>query len=203
MTNEHTALIYDHYKDTCSIIGAAIKRRDRLMAFVIITLGFFTFSAFFPSSSSQAIGQFLNFKFGLSLQINLHIIGSIIWFFLLVFTIRYFQTAVFIERQYKYLHQIENNLNLQFGKDLILREGKAYLSGYPLFSNWMWLLYTIVFPLLLFLVTAAKITNEWFYNPKSLGLILNSFLFLLLTISIFLYFHLLHFSKKVVGGGAK
>lgn len=191
-------MIYDHYKETCSIIRDAIKFRDRLMLFVIITLAFFSFQSFFPITSNQVVSELLTFKFGLNLQFNFAFLGSIIWFLLLVFVLRYFQTAVFIERQYKYIHKLEDQLNKELKEDIITREGKSYLSKYPLFSDWMCFLYTMFFPILLFLITLTKIISEWvnFCNSFSINIIIDSIIFLILAISIFLYVKMLHFDKK-------
>ena len=137
MLDELTSIIYDHYKDTCSITCDAIKRRDRLMLFVIIALGFFAFQNLFPSLANTMVSDFLNFKFGINLKLDLSMIGNIVWFLLLIFTLRYFQTAVFVERQHLYIHKIEEKLNKQFGEEVITREGKSYLTNYPYFSDWM------------------------------------------------------------------
>lgn len=193
------SILYDHYKDTCSIIGEAVKRRDRAMLFVIVAAGFFAFQTIFPSAADHAVTDYLSFKFGLTLQVNLSIIGNIVWLLVLLFTLRYFQTAVFVERQYAYLHQLEDKLNSAIGQDLVTREGKSYLSAYPWFSDWMWTLYTIIFPALLFFVTCVKISNEWLRasgDGSSFGLLFNTGLFLLLTVSIALYVGMLHLRKK-------
>lgn len=199
MTHDNISVIHDHYKDTCSITNDAIKRRDRLMLFVIVTVGFFAFQTIFPSISNQAVNDFLNFKFGLTLKLNLSAIGDIVWYLLLILTLRYLQTAVFVQRQHDYVHTIEDKFNKHFGSELITREGKAYLSGYPAFSNWMSGLYTIVFPLLLLAISGFKIVTEWqtvTANGFSLNLFLDSIAFSLLAISVILYLWMIHFRSK-------
>ncbi len=166
---------------------------------MVLALAFFAFQVISPNDSISVANDLLNFKFGLSVGLNITIIGNIIWYLLLIFTLRYFQVAVFIERQYTYLHKAEDLVNKDMNEDLITREGKSYLDKYPLFSNWMWALYTIVFPLLLLGITATKITGELKYvwvNGWSLGSILDSIAFVLLTISIILYLTTLHKKSK-------
>lgn len=199
MSDKPISIIYDHYKETCSIISEAIKRRDRLMLFVILALGFFAFQTIFPTASNAVVNDFLNFKFGLTLKLDLSVIGNVVWFLLLIFTLRYFQVAVFVERQYAYLHQAEEKLNKELGEELITREGKSYLHKYPLFSDWMWMLYTIIFPVLLLVVSAVKIANELRYvciSGWSLGLLLDSTAFALLVVSVVLYLTTLHRKPK-------
>lgn len=198
MPNKSITTIYDHYKDTCSIVGEAIKRRDRLLVFVIIILGLFSFRSIFPGVSDEILNGFLNFKFGVSLEFNFSIIGNVIWFLLLIFTLRYFQVATFVEQRYPYLYKLESRLNKELGEDIITREGKAYLSNYPRFSDWMWFLYTIIFPFLLFLITIVKIVSEFknvLINGWSPWFTLDAIAFILLAVSIVLYLIILH--KKI------
>lgn len=198
MSIDSTSILYDHYKDSCSLVGEAVKRRDRAMLFAVAALGFFAFQTIFPSVADMAVTDYLSFKFGLALQIDLSIIGNIVWLLVLIFALRYFQTAVFVERQYAYLHQLEEKLNITIGQDIVIREGKSYLADYPWFSQWMAILYTIVFPVMLFIVTCAKIVDEWMriwkgeFNP---GLLFNTVMFLALSISIALYAATVHFKK--------
>lgn len=198
MLSDSVAILYDHYKETCALIGESVKRRDRVMFFVVIAVGFFAFQTIFPSAADHAVTDFLNFKFGLTLQIDLSIIGNIVWLSVLLFALRYFQTAVFVERQYDYIHDVEDKFNKAVGLDLITREGKAYLNKYPKFSDWMWMLYTIVFPTLLLVVTSIKVVSEWLRLPASgfsFGLLFNTLIFVLLFVSITLYLAMLHWKK--------
>lgn len=193
------SILYDHYKDTCLLITENVKRRDRLMLYVILILGFFALDAIFPTVSNAAVNDFLKFKFGTSLQLNLSALGSLVWLLLLVFTLRYFQVATFVERQYVYIHSVEDKLNKELGSDLIVREGKFYLKQYPAFSNWMSFLYTIVFPFLLLVTAIVKISSELVNACRigwSIGSALNSVIFVLLGISIILYLVVLHIKPK-------
>jgi hypothetical protein len=198
MPSDAISILYDHYKDTCSIISDAVKRRDRAMSFAVIALGFFAFQSIFPSAADHAVTDLLDFKFGLTLQVDFSIIGNIVWVSVLLFTLRYFQTHAFVERQYAYIHGVEDKLNKIAGDDLITREGKAYLHKYPKFSDWMSFLYTFVLPVLLLVVTWAKIVSEWLQLPKSgvsLGLLFDTLVFALLLVSITLYLAMLHPKK--------
>lgn len=198
MPSDPASILYDHYKDTCAIIGEAVKRRERAMLLAIVALGFFAFQTIFPGAADHAVTDYLSFKFGLTLQVHLSVIGNVVWLLVLLFTLRYFQTAVFVERQYAYLHQLEDKINAAVGQDVITREGKSYLADYPWFSDWMWILYTVIFPLLLFFVSTIKISSEWIFTGAggaSFGLLVNSILYMLLVVSVVLYMAVLHFKK--------
>lgn len=199
MLDKMFSTIYDHYKDTCSIISEAIKRRDRLMLFVMVALSALAFQNIFPTVSDVMVNDFLNFKFGLTFELNFSVIGSLMWFLLLIFTLKYFQIAVFIERRYSYLHKVEDRLNKELGEEIITREGKTYLSNYPRFSSWMWMLYTIVFPLLLLLVATVKIISELnniCFSGWPFSFVLDASAFALLVVSTALYLFMMHKKTK-------
>lgn len=199
MVNSETKIniIHEHYKETFSVISETIKRRDRLMIFVVVILGFFAFQSVSPILSNQIVTELLSFKFGLNLKVDLSIIRNVIWSFLLIFSIRYFQVAVFIERQYTYIHQLEDKLNKEMGDELITREGKSYLHEYPWFSNWIYYLYTLVFPLLLLVVSGYGLVKGFDEMCSvSSNEIFDFLIYLLLVISTILYLGVIHIKRK-------
>lgn len=188
-------ILYDHYKDTCSITSEAAKRRDRLLIYVVIALGILAIQGVIPEISDRAINEFLSFKFGFITTVDLSVLGSGVWFLLLLFILRYFQVSIFVERQYPYLHQLEERIE----NGILSREGKGYLNSYPIFSNWMWLLYTVIFPTLLLSVTSGKIVSEVkdaCLSGWSAGAKFNVLVFILILISVTLYLYSLHFGKS-------
>jgi len=198
MQEKTIEIVYDHYKDTCAHNSEATKRRDRLMLFVVVALALLALQALSPVLANTTVADFLHFKFGVSLQPNLSIVGNVIWFLLMIFTVRYFQTVVSIERQYNYIHSIEDKINESLGGNHITREGKTYLNDYPYFSNWTYWLYMIIFPTLLFVVGTVKIFSElrsiyvvgWNYY-----VLLDFIFFLLFFLSIIFYLLAIHKKK--------
>jgi len=197
MSKEIFPVLYDHYKDTCNGITDLVKKRDYIMVYIVVAITIFSFQILSPTLSNQMINDIAGFKFGLKFDLNLKIIGSITWLVLLLFVIRYFQIAVFIERRYKYMHQLEDNLNKYIGRDIIVREGKHYLNKYPWFLTWLWLLYTLMFPLLLYILIYCKITNEWNTSYSHIGasLLIDTLFFFVITVSIILYLIMLHLGR--------
>ncbi|NJL58660.1 MAG: hypothetical protein HC887_02435 [Desulfobacteraceae bacterium] len=131
---------------------------------------------------------------GQTVAIEPAFIGSMLWFFLLSILIRYFQTVILINRQYAYIHKVEENLCSFLGADYICREGKAYVRSYPIFSKWTKALYTVIFPIFLMLVVSVKIYKEF----KILGMFylgVNTVLFLMIIVSVVLYWIQLHHKK--------
>ena len=196
--SDRIQILYDHYKDTCVIIGEAVKRRDRAMLFAIVAAGFFALQAIFPGTADSALLQYLNFEFGLT-QIDLSVLGNLVWVLVLMFALRYFQLTVFVERQYAYLHQLEEKIDKALGGDILTREGKSYLAEYPWFSNWMSVLYTVIFTMLLLFVTVFKLVGEWRQagaDTHNLGLLFDAAVCAILGLSILLYIATLHLKKK-------
>lgn len=116
------------------------------------------------------------------------LVGTI-WAFTLATTLRYCQVSTSVERQYDYLHTLEDCISQEFGKSGIYeREGRAYLEDYPAFSHWAWINYVYIFPLLAILVTISLVATEWlslssgwFYKT------LDTLLALTIIVTFFLY----------------
>lgn len=156
-------LLNDHYKDTFTHLSDYRRLRDRLFIFILLTITIMLFQLYSPDEASRAIGEFVVRKLDLQTLVGISFIGSIIWFILLSLVIRYFQTVILIERQYEYLHRLEDELSKNYKGVAFTREGKSYLKDYPLFSNWTHILYRSIFPTLLIIVILVKIGNEIFF----------------------------------------
>ena len=189
--------LYDHYKETLSAIKESNKLRDRLLVFVLPLVMLLLFQTISPSESAEIISAFLLQKFGIITTTSIVLVGSVVWFGLLFVVVRYFQTVIFAERQYPYLHKLEERLSSDYGdENIFTREGKSYLNKYPRFSDWTHWLYTFIFPLSLLSVTSIKILDEWkIATSVSLPLVFNSVIFLCFVITIILYLRYMHFSK--------
>ena len=109
---------------------------------------------------------------------------------------RYFQTVTLIERQYRYIHLLEERISSAFDNIAFTREGKSYLDNYPRISDWAHILYSTVFPVLLLFVITVKIVAEWL-PPVDITavLIFNSVIFVMIVISTALHLLRIHFNK--------
>lgn len=186
-------ILHEHYKDSFTQIQEYIKLRDRLFILILIVVTLMLFQIYSPKDSGIAISQFVAKKFELENSMDISFIGSILWFGLLGLVIRYFQTVVHIERQYEYIHNLEEQISPYYDNKTFTKEGQSYLNAYPLFSEWIWRLYTFIFPVLLLIVVFTKIINEWLHSEtKSLLLFINAaiFMFILISIILYLLFHL-------------
>lgn len=182
--------LHEHYQDTFFNITESIKLRDKLTILVFLILVFLVLYTFWPIDAATAFSQMVGQKTGISASIDQALLSSIIWLALLISLIRYLQIVVYIERQYAYIHRLEDELSKSCDNDVLFtRESKSYLKNYPIFSNWICMLYTIIFPIILIIVVIFKIINEWVISPYSfsLPLVLNTVLAAGILISLILY----------------
>jgi hypothetical protein len=77
-------------------------------------------------------------------------------------TLRYCQASINVERQYKYLHKLEDKISAELGDDMLYRrEGRAYKSEDSPFRWWVRRFYVVVLPVIAIIATGALIYNEW------------------------------------------
>lgn len=155
-------ILNDHYKDTFSHLLNYLKRRDRLFFYLLVVLAIMFLQVVAPDEPQLVISKWIEKNVGEGGAINTSFIRGIIWFVLLSLVLRYFQTTVFVERQYAYLHKLEQELSfLSLSGVAFTREGKSYLKNYPKLSDWADVLYTWVFPGLLLILVTIEVVIEF------------------------------------------
>lgn len=196
MQDAKLTLLYNHYKDTFASIQDYLKHRDRLFLFVLVVVTLLLFEVYSPSGFAEAISQFITKKLELKTAIDVSFVASVIWFVLLSLVVRYYQTVVHIERQYDYIHKLEEHLSAEYDGKAFTREGKSYLQQYPLFSHWARILYTFIFPIFLVIIVVFKIIGEFCYLEKNTPLLyINFFIAICIVVSTLLYLLLVHWKK--------
>ncbi len=179
----------EHYKETFQNIKDFWKLRDRLFLWALVLIGLQFFQISSPGKSSKFITDLVKEHLGFQILANVELLNTLLWFILLSTTIRYFQTNVYINRQYDYIGGLEKKFTIFFGGEIICREGVGYLKNYPWFSNWIDFLYTWVFPILLVLIGGFKIYKEFpgYENIGQWSYFFNIAFYLFISISTFLY----------------
>lgn len=168
------------------------------MVLIFLVLALLVLYTFWPTDAIAVFSQIITQKLGTTVNINAGFLGSIIWFALLVTVVRYTQVVVYIERQYSYIHRVEKELNKHYDNEIVFtREGKSYLKKYPKFSDWVWVLYMIIFPAVLAVIILAKIISEWtvILPTLSVSIVLNTVIAICILISIVLYMLFMHKQK--------
>ncbi len=186
-----------HYKDTYEIHLSSIKQRDMLFYALLTILALFSLQITSTELVNSAISNYVNKQIDISIDKHSNLFGTMLWFLLFGFSSRYYQTVVQIQRQYDYIHHLEEIINSKYsGTSAFTREGKSYLERYPIFSNWTWLLYTIAFPLIILLCSTIRIYGELEnYEAFRLSIIPCFLSYILVGTSTVLYIGTLHSSS--------
>ena len=188
----NTEILHDHYKESFAYIREREKQRDRLFLILIALFGLLAFEVLYPVALIQAISSVeipvVDAKVNVS-NLPMAAILSTTWVFVLAILLRYGSISITIERQYSYLHKLEEKISTIIGDaEIYRREGLAYEEKYPAFSWWTWRFYTVVFPILILYVTLILISTEWATLVTSVhAKILDSVLALAVLLSIILY----------------
>jgi len=160
-------VLYDHYKDTCSVQRKNLKVRNILFVVVIVVLGLLLLISYCPDTVGDAILSFLVHEYGINVRIQFGIMQSLIWVVLLYISVRYYQSTINIERTYKYIHKLEERLSFLVSNNdeeritiVIDRESGNYLEDYPVLSSIIDSMYKWVFPIIYIIAVAFKIIIE-------------------------------------------
>lgn len=165
---ERKEILYDHYKETCKLCRNNEKERNKLFIILCILI---TVLFLFIVEEANVVGMlyvWIKEKYDYDLVLSVETIQSLIWILLLYFTIRYYQQCIGIERLYLYIHDIEERLSKELNIEII-RESKNYLQKYPWVLEFIWIIYTILFPSLYLFLILFKIGVEihrslWSWN---------------------------------------
>ncbi len=148
MTDENLSLLHDHYKETFSLIRVRESQRDKLFLWLLLLFAVLIVEVQYPANVHGVLGSVT--VAGNTVNLNLVPLNLLLdasWVFLAAFVLKYCQTAKAVDRQYPYLHLLEDRISDALNdQEVYRREGRVYLSHYPRLLNWAWVLYTIVFP---------------------------------------------------------
>jgi hypothetical protein len=148
------------------------KKRDAF--FVMLCIGITLLFCFLlnPAEVFTSIYKMLQAYFSLEIPFQLTIIQSFIWVIILYLFMRYMQTSIYIERQYKYIEKIETEISRCFEVNFD-RESCSYENNYPLVLNIIHIIYVWIFPILSSLIIALKIYFEIRQNTVIISLIFD------------------------------
>jgi hypothetical protein len=156
-------VLHDHYKESFSYIRERERERDRLFLILIALFALLALEIQYPINFRGAVGT-LTFL-GIELNVDALPLSAFLtatWVTVLVITLRYCQASINVERQYEYLHLLEDKISARLGNDeLYRREGRSYTVNYPPFSRWAWRFYVVILPVIAVIATSVLIFQEW------------------------------------------
>lgn len=184
-------LLYDHYKESYSLIKNAQTLRNHL--FVMLCIGITVLFLFLlePASVVQIMDSWAKGNLSIGIPFRLVIIQSFTWIIVLFLFIRYFQTNIYIDRQYMYIETLETTISKEL-TSVFDRESKNYLEQYPLVLNTIHIIYTWIFPLLSVLVVVYKIVLEWMQGIELIPRIIDTIFATMIVSITVMYLFFLH-----------
>lgn len=153
---DNKEIMYDHYKDTYKIQNNNERKRNKLFLFLCFAILVLMMMIIYPDNVYENIQEIFLEKLGINIKFELSLLDVFNWFTILYLTIRYYQINANIEKNYTYIHKLEDNLEKKY-KLLIYREGKNYLEQYPLFLQFSYIFYKYIFPSLFIICILIKI----------------------------------------------
>ncbi|PLS75029.1 MAG: hypothetical protein CYG61_09525 [Actinobacteria bacterium] len=160
---EEVALLHEHYKDSFAHVLVREQRRDRLFVILVLMFALLTLQVQYPATVGDALGTVKVLGVDVTVKnLPLPALLDVTWLLTLLVGLKYCQTALAVERQYPYLHQLEEAIAGRLSNaELFCREGKAYLRAYPSVLNWAWFCYVVLFPLAVLAGTSLLMVTLW------------------------------------------
>ena len=198
MTDDKKAeLLLVHYNDTFQHILFHWNARNRLFFFILCLMLFMTLDITSPQSFPTLLRHWVYSQVDMDKQataddskgeasnkhnhhelIRFDAITSAVWFVLLCLVINYYQRSIHVDRQYRYIEGVEEQICELLGEDSVTREGRSYKSisgsvtdgeGRPFFLKLLGAMYTNVFPIVLLCFVVFKLISEWLQYGLSLS----------------------------------
>lgn len=183
MTDEKRAeLLMDHYKDTSGQLSSHWKVRNRLFMYILVLLAVLALDMAKPGSLADLANRSLNKALPALSDtkgkqaapapiLEFSVVGSLGWFLLLCLVVQYYQRSVHVDRQYKYIDDVEREISRLMGGDYVTREGRSYLSRKgawegddrdcrPAYLRAVGPLYVHAFPVFLSVFVAVKMYRD-------------------------------------------
>jgi len=145
---DNLSLLHDHYKETFTLIREREAQRDKLFVWLLVIFALLAIEIQYPANFNGVLGHLKFAGNDIDLQqLPLSRLLNASWVFTAAFVLKYYQITKGVERQYDYLHMLEDRISGSLGDtDVYRREGRAYLEKYPLLLDWAWVYYTMLFP---------------------------------------------------------
>lgn len=192
---DNKELLYDHYKETFSLIKDSIKQRNRLFVWLFSVMAVHFLFAASPESILAIIRGVVQKQYNIDISNQMSIIQSFLWILLLYLTMMYYQSTVYIERQYRYIHSLEADIANVAGIKFD-REGVNYLLNYPKMNDFIDILYKWFFPIIYAVVICYKIVAEYSIPFSPMFSLFNGVVFCACLLLDILYLHFLHGKPK-------
>lgn len=189
-------LLYDHYKETIKANTDMLAKRNLLFVYVCVFELLNCMMLFFPQSVNAILSSFLKENYSIPANELLGILPSVIWIIVTYILVRYYQTTIYVERQYPYIKLIEDEIAKETGLTCFDRESTAYLRGYPKVLDMIHFFYSWIIPVLLLTINSVKIILEWGTMGCTASTWVNSAIYMFSLILTVMFLVFLHSPRK-------
>ena len=198
-------LLLDHYKDTFQNILNHLRMRNRLFIYILALLAVIALDMFSDATFAQWVNALIRRNLGDSaVPLDFEVIGSAVLFLLLTLIIEYYKRSITVDRQYRYLTNLENQICEAMDGDFVTREGKSYFSKTgiyegngadhrPGYLKTVGILYTYLVPVILTLFVLFRIVTD--FPPTKVTAIFNTVIGLLIVYYNVMYVVWVRFRK--------
>ena len=151
-------LLYDHYKETYELSKKEQKLRNRNFV-ILCLLEALSFLVLLNAEKAYDVFQLIiNIKTENPIELGDSILSALLWVLVLYVSIRYCQNTIYVERQYKYIHKLEERISEKITD--FNREGFNYLSNRPFVLKFIHTFYTWISPLFFIIVNSTRLLLE-------------------------------------------
>jgi hypothetical protein len=153
-----------HYSETFELLKTDVGKRDRLFLYILIVIFLLLLYMSAPGVMGDLLNNFIRTQTGDSSDtrlIDVSFMGTILVLGLLSLSHTYFQTVLHVERQYRYVYQLEKELSKRFNNKAFIREGEFYRSQRRIFSKWTKAIFWWLSPALFLIFIVAWLIFLW------------------------------------------
>lgn len=193
-------IYYDHYKESNTLNNAVQSRRNRGFIFLCILEAISFMMTRNPEFICGLLNDAIAQKLEMTIKISAGIIQTLIWILIAYVLVRYVQDVFYIERQYRYIDELEMEISKKLGEvneEIFGREGKSYLKDYPIVLNLIDLFYKMLAPILFTAINVVHITEEWSHEAIKLTLVCDTIICVATITITWFYFFAIH--EKITG----
>ncbi len=190
---ENIEILYDHYKESNQLSQNAQKQRSRYFCGICILEIINIVFLLYPSETIDLITKWLDKKYSIVFPPTVLIIQGILWLFIIYFTVLYFQKNIYIERQYKYLSELEIEISKKINLECFCREGKNYNENYPLVLTVIDRFYKWGIPITIIIINTIKIIFEYIKMSNLLITLFDTLCYIFVLVLTILYIKKINF----------
>lgn len=191
-------ILYDHYKESNVLSQNAQKERNKLFKHLCLAILFNLIFLIYPDEIIDILSQFFNNNYSITISITYIIIQSSCWILITYLLIQYLHKNIYVERQYTYLKNLEEEIGNELKTKVFNRESGNYLNNYPLILDVLDYFYKWFLPIAIVLINGIKLYYEYVNKVCLFLKITDTLCFSFIFLLIVLYLKMLHFDNKKI-----